>query len=210
MTKRTTKNMMARLMLTTDLVRSGLRDRGLAHLLIGGGLISVLPADDYQATGTCQASLRFQAGVDCEYELCAVVTDDRTEWLLEPAQLAERLIGYMEMVSANCRKIVECRRLVQTAVAGVVAEAAAEGVVVDVLAIEPASRFVHRPPSVSERLVFDIRTMTQDQDGKPVVATFMCDFDYTEELVATMRRRLIERPDDTHDILDERGRLVAA
>lgn len=210
-TKRTAGNvgLMDRIQITTVLLRAEAERRGLHRYLGSLGAPNVRPCGGIGSV-SCDLRYSFHPLHGVEFELDTLVTDDDHAWPLVPAATAKLFVDWMEWLRPRAADVAATRRAITVATAEVIAEAAAEGIELELLGVDLASVHVHLQPGArgDYQPVFYVRlVMDHDDVGTATRDVYTIDANDPVEFADYLRRRTL--PELRADRAAHQARLAA-
>ncbi|MES3044005.1 hypothetical protein [Sphingomonas faeni] len=166
---------------------------GLARYLMDHGALAVIP-HDHNGNWTADIELRFQPNHGVEYKLRAPVTGPDDAWPIDRDALSDLFVAHLQHLRANAEIVATNRRAIRQAALEVIAEAAQEGIALELLRIEAASILVYHGPERRENhaQVFYVHLMMPHDDaGTLTEDAYTIDADDADEFASYLRRRTI-------------------
>lgn len=199
MAKRTTKrtagtaSLMDRVQITTVLLQAEAKRRGLDRYLVDGGAASVRPGVGIGFV-SCDLRYSFLPLHGVAFELETLVTDDDHGWPLVPAATAKQFVDWMEWLRPRAADVAATRRAITAATTEVIAEAAEEGIELELLGVDLAPVHVFLQPAArgDYQPIFYVRlVMDHDDAGTATRDVYTIDADDAEEFAAYLRHRTL-------------------
>ena len=171
-------------------------ERGLAHYLMDRGQLAVIPHHDGRFW-SADVELRFQPNHGIEYTLTAAVTGGDRARPLNPGALADQFVQHLEHLRDNAEAVSADRKAIRRATLEVIAEAAQEGIALELMRMEASPVIVCRSPDQLNRhgryvQVFYVHLlMPHDDAGKLTDDVYTIDADEPEEFAHYLRSRTL-------------------
>ncbi|MFD1789599.1 hypothetical protein ACFSC3_18755 [Sphingomonas floccifaciens] len=165
---------------------------GLRSMLIGDRMSIRLSSSAPSDVATL--SVEFRAGLGMDHLLTAMVVGDEIDTPERRADLAENFILNMQRAIARAPNAAASRRAIAAAAADVFAEAAAEGIDLELLRLEPAPIHVFGKPRVEDEnaQVFYVHVVMPHLDGTVLTRdSYTIDADDGVEFADYLRSRTL-------------------
>ncbi len=203
MTKRTRKSieydLMADIKALGQAIFGAADDAGLAHHLTNNDEISVVPhkGEDFHAA---DVSMRFRTKFGIEHELKTVATDPSRSWPIGSPAHREKIAGlflqHMEYIAGRAASVANSRKEILAAADELFEEAAADGIELEVMRIQPAPANIFGPPNSdggsAQVFYVDVQVfMRHDREGETTEGTWTIDTDGPSDLIDKVRHRIL-------------------
>jgi hypothetical protein len=188
-------DLMSRMQITSKLIADEANERDLGRYLECNGQATIKPMTSCPSVPEGYwMSHFFQPNHGVRFELLSMVTDDTGSSPLVPAEHADRLVDWMEWLTPRAAAVAAQRTAVTAAAAQVIAEAAVEGIDMELLGVDLAP--VHTTQAPGERggwhTVFYVRIVMDHGDrGVLTRDAYTIDADDPAEFAGYMRRRIL-------------------
>ncbi len=181
---------------------------GLARYLMDHGTLAVTP-HGHDSDWTADIELRFQPNYGVEYKLTALVTGPDKAWPIDQDVLSDLFIAYLQHLYARARTVAANRRAIRQAALEVIAEAAQEGIALELARIEAATFLVYQAPARlddHDQVFYVHLIMPHDDAGTLTEDAYTIDADDAEEFASYLRSRTIP---DLRDLLSPSFNIAA-
>lgn len=169
---------------------------GLAKYLTNSGRLTVIPYDGY-GDWTADVSLGYQPNHGIAYKLTTPVTHDDGNWSIDSDVQSELFVAHLKNIRSKAEKVSASRRAIKQATLEFIAEAAQEGISLELLRIEPAPVLVFEDPCRPGRrrehaqIFYVHMLLPHDDAGKLTEDMYTIDADDAEEFAIYLRDRLL-------------------